>query len=104
MQLDHRRPKEGPVPPTQLIVEDDPINRAILEQIFAPHYTIEQAEDGQEGLEKILAQPDRLCAVLLDVLMPGLDGIQVLRRMQAEGLPAKLPVFLITADARDYVM
>ena len=104
MQLDHRRPKEGPVPPTLLIVDDDPINRAILEQIFAPHYTIEQAEDGQEGLEKILAQPDRLCAVLLDVLLPGLDGIQVLRRMQAEGLPAKLPVFLITADARDSVM
>ncbi len=87
-----------------LIVDDDVINRAILEQIFAPHYGILQAENGRVGLERILAGPERLCAVLLDVRMPEMDGLQVLRRLAREGLPAQLPVFLITADASGAVM
>ena len=49
---------------TLLIVDDDEINRAILEQIFSPFYAVRQAEDGQEGLEAILAAPEQLCAVL----------------------------------------
>ena len=89
---------------TLLIVDDDEINRAILEQIFDPYYTIRQAEDGQEGLEAILAAPEELCAVLLDVMMPRLDGIQVLRRLKEAGLTERLPVFLITAEASDSVM
>ena len=87
-----------------LIVDDDVINRAILEQIFAPHYGILQAENGRVGLEQILAGPERLCAVLLDVRMPEMDGLQVLRRLAREGLPAQLPVFLIIAEASDAVM
>ena len=84
-------------PNTLLIVDDDAINRGILEAIFSPAYTIKEAEDGKKGLNMILAQPEQFCAVLLDVMMPEMDGIQVLRRLKEEGLPDKLPVFLITA-------
>lgn len=94
----------GAAQETLLIVDDDEINRAILEQIFAPYYTIRQAEDGQEGLEAILAAPEELCAVLLDVMMPRLDGIQVLHRLQEAGITRTLPVFFITAEASDSVM
>ena len=84
-----------------LIVDDDAINRAILENIFAPFYAIDEAEDGDEGLAKILARPERFCAVLLDVVMPRMDGLEVLERLRESALTEKLPVFLITAEASD---
>ena len=89
---------------TILIVDDDEINRAILEEIFSPDYAIAQAADGREGLAAIRAGEDSLCAVLLDVVMPELSGIQVLRELKESGLTARLPVFLITAEASDSVM
>ena len=89
---------------TILIVDDDEINRAILEEIFSPDYAIAQAADGREGLAAIRAGEDSLCAVLLDVVMPELSGIQVLRELKESGLTARLPVFLITAEASGSVM
>lgn len=89
---------------TLLIVDDDEFNRAILDNLFAPYYTIREAENGRLGLEAILADPDAISAVLLDVVMPEMDGLQVLQRLKEEDLLQKLPVFLITAEARDEVM
>lgn len=84
-----------------LIVDDDAINRAILENIFAPFYAIDEAEDGDEGLAKILARPERFCAVLLDVVMPRMSGLEVLEHLKENALTERLPVFLITAEASD---
>lgn len=95
---------EPAAPDTLLIVDDDEMNRAILENIFAGQYRIEQAENGRLGLAAILAEPERLCAVLLDVMMPEMDGLEVLRRMHADGLTGQIPVFLITAETGDEVM
>ena len=87
-----------------LIVDDDAVNLGILEQIFQADYAIETAEDGLAGLRRILEAPDRLCAVLLDVVMPGMDGLEVLRRLRQAHLPEQLPVFLITAEASGSVL
>lgn len=87
-----------------LIVDDDAINCAILEQIFAPYYKTAIAPDGRAGLEAVLAKQDSLCAVLLDVIMPEMDGIQVLHALAGRGLMEKIPVFLITAEASGSVM
>ena len=87
-----------------LVVDDDAINRAILEQIFADTYTVLQAENGRAGLEKILEGPERLCAVLLDVVMPEMDGLEVLRHLRRRNLLDRLPVFLITAEASGQVL
>lgn len=95
---------EPAAPDTLLIVDDDEMNRVILENIFAGQYRIEHAEDGRKGLDAILAEPQRLCAVLLDVMMPELDGLEVLRRMKDRGLTEQVPVFLITAETGDSVM
>ncbi|HIT18640.1 MAG TPA: response regulator [Candidatus Fimivivens faecavium] len=89
---------------TLLIVDDDAVNRAILEQIFAPQYDVLEAESGRAGLQRILAGPERLCAVLLDVVMPEMDGLEVLRRLSQTDLLERLPVFLITAEASDSVL
>lgn len=83
---------------TILIVDDDAVNRKILGRIFSPYYAVEEAPDGCVGLEKILSSPGRFCAVLLDVLMPGLSGIEVLSRLRERKLPDALPIFLITAE------
>ncbi len=91
-------------PGSLLIVDDDEMNRAILENIFSATYPIEEAENGREGLAAILSGPDRFCAVLLDVMMPELDGIQVLRILNQMSLVSRLPVFLITAEASGKVM
>ena len=89
---------------TILIVDDDEINRAILENIFSSQYKVAEADNGRLGLEKILCNKEQLCAVLLDVVMPEMDGLQVLRRLNEEGIPAQIPIFLITAETRDVTM
>ena len=83
---------------TLLIVDDEEINRAILANIFSSEYAIIEAEDGQESLDLIESNPNGLSAILLDVVMPRLNGIEVLRRLYQTGLIERIPVFLITAD------
>lgn len=84
-----------------LIVDDDEFNRAVLENIFSAYYSTDEAEDGDEGLEKILADPNKYCAILLDVMMPRMNGIEVVRHLNENGLLEKIPVFLITAEANN---
>lgn len=79
-------------------MDDEEINRAILANIFSPEYAILEAEDGQAGLELILDPASNLSAILLDVIMPRLNGLEVLRQMHQRGLTEQIPVFLITAD------
>lgn len=83
---------------TLLIVDDTELNRALLAEIFKGTYQIVEAENGQEGLEKLLAKKDEICAVLLDVIMPVMDGMEVLHRMKEMDLLERIPVFLITAE------
>ncbi len=87
-----------------LIVDDDPVNRRILGKLFAAYYTVIEAEDGYAGLEQILHGSNRLCAILLDILMPGMNGIEVLRKLKELGLSDKIPVFIITSDNNADVM
>ena len=87
-----------------LIVDDDEMNRAILENLFSSFYAVEEAENGREGLEKLTANQEKICAVLLDVVMPEMDGLQVLHVLEQQGLLDKIPVFLITAEASDATM
>ena len=89
---------------TILIVDDEEVNRAILANLFSRDYAILEAEDGAAGLEAALARASSLSAVLLDVVMPRLNGIQVLRQLHAAGFTERVPVFLITADAGSATM
>ena len=66
-------------PNTILIVDDDPITRLVLGEIFKSSYDIQEAEDGRESLSLVLADPMRYCAILLDFAMEGMDGLEVLR-------------------------
>lgn len=89
---------------TILVIDDDEINRGILDNLFSAFYRVEEAENGRIGLERIQADPEGYCAVLLDVVMPEMDGLEVLRALREAELLDKIPVFLITAEASDATM
>ena len=86
---------------TLLIVDDNELNRALLRHIFSDTYAVEEAEDGKEALDRLIAGRERFSAVLLDVIMPVMDGMEVLERLDRLGWTRELPVFLITAESAD---
>ena len=89
---------------TILIVDDDAINRKILGKIFSPFYAVEEAENGRVGTARLLEDRRRFCAILLDVLMPEMSGLEVLRWMKERELLDKIPVFLITSERSEDIM
>jgi adenylate cyclase len=85
-------------PPRVLVVDDNPANLEILETRLARQgYEVVTAKDGDEALAAARARTPDL--ILLDVMMPGKDGIQVCRELKADpGLPF-MPIILVTAKA-----
>lgn len=87
-----------------LIVDDMEINRAILAQGFEDIYDIIEAPDGEKALD-IINSDINVDAVLLDLIMPKKNGIDVLKDMQESGKLRHIPVFVITsADSEDMLM
>ena len=79
-----------------LIVDDEPQNRRLLEALLIPEgYHIVSATDGAHALELIAANPPDL--VLLDVMMPAMDGYEVARRMKSDPFSSNIPIIMITA-------
>lgn len=81
-----------------LIVDDSEIDRAVLNSILDQEFEIEEAENGYTALDILLKDKREFDAILLDVSMPNLDGISVLRILRENDLE-DLPVFMITAEA-----
>jgi signal transduction histidine kinase/DNA-binding response OmpR family regulator len=91
-------------PPRVLIVDDDPMNRDILETLLAAQqFAVVTAVDGEEGLA--LAREQRPDLILLDVMMPKMDGIEVCRRLKSDPTLPFMPIIMVTArtDSRDIV-
>ena len=79
------------------VIEDNPDNRLLVEAILDDLYEIDEYEDGILGLAGLRTQlPD---LVLLDVSLPGMDGVDVLREIRADDTLAHLPVIALTAHA-----
>jgi adenylate cyclase len=81
-----------------LIVDDEPFNLDLLEQELTEHdYVIEKAADGPEALEKTAGfEPD---VILLDYMMPKMNGLEVIRRLRAIERHKSIPIILLTAKA-----
>ncbi|MDE7298462.1 MAG: response regulator, partial [Lachnospiraceae bacterium] len=80
-----------------LIVDDEEVNRAILSGLFQDEYEIVEAANGQEATVQIAKNPD-LVLILLDVVMPVMDGFGVLKYMKEQDFLEKIPVILITGE------
>lgn len=81
-----------------LIVDDMEINRAILCELFHSDYDVLEAENGLAALNLLHQHQDSIAIILLDIVMPVMDGFQVMEHLQSEGIMKKIPVILITAD------
>jgi CheY-like chemotaxis protein len=91
-----RRPEDARI----LFVDDDPSMRTLVTMnLESEGFLVSTAEDGDSGLEAVeRLHPD---LVVLDVMMPGRDGIEVLTEMRARSEVERIPVVLLTAKATD---
>ena len=87
----------GPGRTTVLVVDDNADMRAYLTRLLAPHHAVRTADDGRDALEQI--RRERPDLVLTDVMMPVLDGFELLRLLRAEPATRALPVVMLTARA-----
>jgi adenylate cyclase len=82
---------------TVLVVDDQPQNLRLLDAVLSPRgYTVLTAASGQQALDVLHDRPIDL--VLLDIVMPGMDGYEVCRRIRADEANAFVPVVMVTAS------
>jgi len=78
-----------------LIIEDDPLMLRMYQKIFSfDGYEVETATDGQAGLEKV--RSTKPTVVLLDVMMPKMNGLEVLEKIKADPEIKSIPVVMLT--------
>ena len=78
-----------------LIVEDDPLMQRMYQKIFTfEKYDVDTAANGEEGLEK--ARQIKPTAILLDVMMPKMNGLQVLDKLKSDPDTKGIPVIMLT--------
>jgi two-component system alkaline phosphatase synthesis response regulator PhoP len=83
-----------------LVIEDDPATQRLVDYSLKQEgYEVITASDGPDGIKKALEElPD---LVILDVMLPGLDGFEICYRLRAEPTTAKLPILMFTAKAQE---
>ncbi len=83
-----------------LVVEDSPTDRQVVTGLLQKEgYTVTTAVDGEDALEKIAAEPPRL--VLLDIILPKMNGYQVLRQLKAAPATRDIKVILVSSKSQD---
>ncbi|MYN45615.1 response regulator [Pseudoduganella sp. FT93W] len=87
--------------PNLLLVDDEPTNLQVLRNILQDSYRLQFARNGQKALE--LAEQEQPDLILLDVMMPGMTGLEVCRSLKQQASTSKIPVIFVTAlsDADD---
>jgi len=77
------------------VIEDNPDNRELLRAILGHLYHVTDYSTGQEALEGI--RKDRPDVILLDISLPGMDGLEILEKIRAEADLREIPVIALTA-------
>ncbi len=90
-------PSESPGRARVLVVEDHPDMRAFLVEQLSEYFDVASACDGAEGLQA--ARDQRPGVIVSDVMMPGVDGLEMCRRLRADADLASIPVLLLSAKA-----
>ena len=81
-----------------LVADDEMINREMLGEILKKDYQVLYAADGEETLDMIRRYKDTLSLVLLDILMPGMTGLEILEIVRNDSLLSRIPVIVLTAE------
>lgn len=89
-------PIDGLVKPTILVVDDTPDNLSLMRELLMDDYQVRLANGGERAL-KLAAQEPHPDLILLDIMMPGLDGYEVCQRLKTDPLTREIPVVFLTA-------
>ena len=90
---------DGAVPTRLLLADDNADMREYVRRLLSRHWTVEAVADGRQALDAIRRQPPSL--VLADVMMPGLDGLDLTRELRAHPATKGLPIILLSARTGD---
>ena len=83
-----------------LVVEDNEKNRKLVRDVLTfKGYVVVETESGEEGVRLARERQPRL--ILMDIQLPGIDGIEALRRIRADEATSGIPVVAVTASAMD---
>jgi CheY-like chemotaxis protein len=83
-----------------LIIEDSALLREVMrDALQSSNFRVSEAENGKEGLEKALAEHPDL--ILLDLMMPVMDGVTTYKRLRQDAWGEKVPVIILTATKRE---
>ena len=89
--------------PSILIVDDSEMNRVILNEMLKDEYRILEADNGRTALDMVDRYGDELSLVLLDIIMPGMNGFEVLGELSRRSAADNLPVIMISSEDSDDV-
>ena len=81
-----------------LVVEDEFINQEILKSLIGEAYEVVPAYTGAEAMELVRTQHETLSLILLDLHLPDIQGLELLRRLRDDAVFSRLPVIVMTAD------
>ena len=81
-----------------LIVEDEEINREILGNILREKYDVDEANDGEMAYSKLKERKGRYSLILLDLLMPVMDGFSLLEKIRSDEMLSNIPVIVMTSE------
>ncbi|MEG2000741.1 MAG: response regulator, partial [Evtepia sp.] len=84
---------------TILVVDDNAINRIILSKILSETYVVMEAENGQVGLNLLYEHSDEIAAVMLDILMPVMNGYDFLKSIRDDARYCNLPIVVTTENS-----
>lgn len=90
--------------PSILIVDDSEMNRIILNEMLKDEYRILEADNGRAALDMVDRYGDELSLVLLDIIMPGMNGFEVLGDLSRRSAADNLPVIMISSEDSDDVV
>ncbi len=81
-----------------LIIDDVAFNREMLTEILEGEYAVITADDGQKGIDLLAGHEREICVVLLDLIMPVMDGFEVMQIMERRGYLKQIPVLVISGE------
>lgn len=90
--------KDNHKKPIMLVIDDDSISRKLMHSAFNDDYAVIEAESGSKGLDVIHKYSRRIDIVVLDIVMPGMSGFEVLQDIRSSFDYRTLPVVVVTAD------
>lgn len=89
-------PHELLTKPTLLVVDDTPDNLTLMTELLKPHYRVKVANSGEKALA-IATEERHLDLILLDIMMPGIDGYEVCKRLKSDEKTHDIPVIFLTS-------